>query len=67
MKKIPGVMNPIRKREKPPQTGTTGPVIQKEREYVRTNYTDEAGRTLVPFTGNQKEVFGLCGRVDYRG
>lgn len=67
MKKIPGVMNPIRKREKPPKTGTTGPVIQKEREYVRTNYTDEAGRTLVPFTGNQKEVFGLCGRVDYRG
>ncbi len=52
MKKIPGVMNPIRKREKPPQTGTTGPVIQKEREYARTNYTDEAGRTLVPFTGN---------------
>lgn len=67
MKKIPGVMNPIRKRKKTLQTGITGPVIQKEREYVRTNYTDEAGRTLVPPTGNQKEVFGLCGRVDYRG
>lgn len=67
MKKIPGVMNPIRKGKKTLQTGTTDPVIQKEREYVRTNYTDEAGRTLIPFTGNQKEVFGLCGRVDYRG
>lgn len=39
---------------------------EREEINVRTHCTDEAGRTDVPTTGNQKEVSGLCRGFDYR-